>query len=175
MDISDFADYASVGADLVAILTIPTAVYAYWYRKKKEEQLAWLNLAELQKEADDLAYSRLYEDYNEFLKIVMQYPQFDLGDQKLNHRPELDELDNVRFQSLFNIFLSLAERAYLLFRTTSDNMKVKQWEGWRSYIVDVLSRPHVLKEYERERPQYDRDFVTEIDIWIKAQKVNESR
>ena len=175
MEFSSFSEYVSVGAELVTILTIPTAVYAYLHRKKIEEKTARLNLEELQKEADDLAHSRLYEDYNEFLKLVMQYPQFDLGDQKLNNRQELDELDNIRFQSLFNIFLSLAERAYLLFRNTSDNMRAKQWEGWRSYILDVLRRPHVLKEYERERPQYDGDFVIEIDAWLKAHNMDPSQ
>ena len=72
MEFSSFSEYVSVGAELVTILTIPTAVYAYLHRKKIEEKIARLNLEELQKEADDLAHSRLYEDYNEFLKLVMQ-------------------------------------------------------------------------------------------------------
>ena len=72
MEFSSFSEYVSVGAELVTILTIPTAVYAYLHRKKIEEKTARLNLEELQKEADDLAHSRLYEDYNEFLKLVMQ-------------------------------------------------------------------------------------------------------
>ena len=168
-------EYASVGADLVAILTIPTALYAYIRRKRIEEKLAQLNLEELQREADDLAHSRLHNDYNEFLKLVMQYPQFDLGDQSLVVKQELNELDQIRFQSLFNIYLSLAERAFLLFRNASDDMKSRQWEGWRNYIVSVLLRPQVLKEYERERSQYDRDFVAEIDSWIEVQKANQGR
>ncbi len=174
MEFSTFREYVSAGADLVAILTIPTAVYTYSRRKRAEEQLARLNLLESQKQADDLAHSRLFDDYNDFLKLVMQYPQFGLGDQDPVVWQELDELDQIRFQSLFNIFLSVAERAFLLFGSASDSMKGRQWDGWRSYIVGVLRRPHVLKEYERERAQYDRMFVMEIDSWLGMEEVNPS-
>jgi len=174
VEFSTFHEYVSAAADLVAILSIPTAVYTYSRRKRAEEQLACMNLEQLQKQADDLAHARLFDDYNDFLKLVMQYPQFGLGDQDPVVWEDLDAMDQIRFQSLFNIFLSVAERAFLLFGNASDSMKERQWEGWRSYIVGVLRRPHVRKEYERERAQYDRIFVREIDTWLGVEEVSTS-
>jgi hypothetical protein len=174
VSLTTWGDIVSIGANFVTILTIPTALVTYVRRKNVEEFLAKQKIAELQREADDLAHARLFEDYNSFLRLVMVYPQFDFGDVALEHAPDLDELDHVRFLSLFNIFLSVAERAFLLFDGASNEMKERQWGGWRTYIVSILERPRIKDAYLNERSQYDREFIREIDTWLQARRLDDS-
>lgn len=172
MGLKVWVDIFSIGASFVTILTIPMALATYVSRKNNEEALSRQKLVELQREADDLAHARLFDDYNSFLRLVMVYPKFDFGDVALENPPDLDDLDQVRFLALFNIFLSLAERAFLLFDGASDEMKNRQWSGWRTYILSILERPRIRTAYLNECSQYDREFIREIDTWLQARSLN---
>jgi hypothetical protein len=166
MDLDTTKTWVEIVSGLVTILGLPFAIATY-IRRKNQESL------EARTRADDEAYSRLFTDYNDYLKLVMQYPELDLGDEPLPSPPSFDDdpLLKIRAVSLFNVFLSLVERAYLLYGVASDEARNKQWRGWQAYTVEVLSRPHIRAMYERHKDQYDASFVAAVDQWFNDPRI----
>lgn len=163
MSRTDFAAWVDIGAGLVTALGFPFAIFSYFKRKRIEEQFA-------QRAADEDAYAKLFDDYNDFLKLVIENPQVNLADEPLTSLEqsgsERDPYLRVKAISMFNIFLSIAERAFLLYKNASVTARREQWDGWQAYIVDVLSRPDIRVMYESHKSTYDRSFVVEVDKWL---------
>lgn len=163
MSRADFAAWVEVGAGLVTALGFPFAIFSYFKRKRIEGELA-------QRMADEDAYAKLFDDYNNFLKLVIENPQVNLADEPLTASEqsgsEHDPYLRVKAISMFNIFLSIAERAFLLYKNASVAARREQWDGWQAYIVDVLSRPDIREMYDSHKSTYDRSFVVEVDQWL---------
>ncbi len=159
----DVAAWVEIGAGLVTALGFPFAIFSYFKRKRIEARFA-------QRAADENAYAKLFDDYNDFLKLVIENPQVNLADEPLaaseRMGSESDPFLRVKAISMFNIFLSIAERAFLLYKNASVTARREQWDGWQTYIVDVLSRPDIREMYDSHKSTYDRSFVVEVDQWL---------
>ncbi|MFM8626393.1 MAG: hypothetical protein ACKOCC_05515 [Actinomycetota bacterium] len=166
---SELASWVDILSGLVTSLSLPFAIYTYLKRKRIDADSA-------QKLADDDAYEQLFDDYNDFLKLVIQHPQVNLADEPLTDNElqstEKDDFLRIKALSLFNIFLSIAERAFLLYRNASDTARVEQWEGWQTYIVEVLSRPDIRKMYNSHKLTYDKSFVAAVETWLDQTDCN---
>ena len=159
-------DIAEVLAALVTVLGLPFAILTYRRGKRIEAESRQLQFLADQRDADETAYARLYEDYNSLLELVIRYPHLDLGDEPLPEAPQWSKTERVQALALFNIFLGLAERSFLLYRQTTSEIKLRQWQGWRAYITEMLLRPHLHEMYLKEKEQYDSEFVAAVDGWI---------
>jgi len=159
-------DAAEVLAAIVTVLGLPFAIFTYQRSKKVEAESRERQFVADQRHADEYAYARLYEDYHSFLEIVIRYPHLDLGDEPLSDPPKWSETERLQALALFNIFLGLAERSFLLYRETTSEIKARQWQGWRDYITEMLSRPHLQAMYQGHKDQYDSEFVAAVDGWV---------
>lgn len=159
-------DAAEVLAAIVTVLGLPFAIFTYQRSKKVEAESRERQFLADQRHADEYAYARLYEDYHSFLEIVIRYPHLDLGDEPLSDPPKWSETERIQALALFNIFLGLAERSFLLYRETTSEIKARQWQGWRDYITEMLSRPHLQAMYLGHKDQYDSEFVAAVDGWV---------
>ena len=87
---------------IVTVFGLPLAILVFFYEKRRERR----------NEQEDM-FQRLFGEYTGFLKLVLDNPDLQLLRKGLPDRPLSDEQDE-RKLAIFNILISLFERAYLL-------------------------------------------------------------
>ena len=60
---------------------------------------------------------------------------------------------------LFEILISLFERAFLMYKDQSNEIKRKQFKGWVDYMNDWARKPSFREAWRKLSPQYDQDFI----------------
>lgn len=96
---------------VVTVFGLPLAIYSFIAEQRKERE-----------NEDEEVYQLLTADYTEFLKLVMANPDLKLRSQTAP--PDLDEEQQERVLVIYEILISLFERAYLL--SYDDKMTSKQ-------------------------------------------------
>jgi hypothetical protein len=143
-----FQDLLQILTNIATILGIPIAIIVFLNEKAKER-----------KEREYGTYNALDEKYLEFLRLVMEYPELDMFDIPLEKKTTLTPEQQIQQIAMFEILISLFERAALMYRDQSDEIKKTQWEGWNSYIEDWAKRTTFQELWERRGDQYEKEFV----------------
>ena len=141
---------------IVTVFGFPLAIIAYLIEQRKERE-----------NEDEEVYELLTADYTDFLKLVIANP-----DLKLRSQCEilgLTEEQRERVQVLFEILISLFERAYLL--SYDDKMTRKQqrrWLSWEDFMLEWCERedfrkllPHLLQGEDPDFAKYIRKLAEE--------------
>lgn len=113
---------------VVTVFGFPLAIYAFIWQERKERE-----------NEDEEVYLMLSEAYTDFLKLVMQNPDLKLRSQC--DISDFNEEQRERVQVMFEILISLFERAYLL--AYEDKMNSKQqrrWASWDDYMQEWCER-----------------------------------
>jgi hypothetical protein len=116
-------------ANVVTCFGLPLAIYTFVLEQRKERD-----------NEDEEVYQLLSDAYIDFLKLVLQH-----SDLKLRTRtatPNLSDEQQERMQVLFEILISLFERAYLT--AYSDSMTPQQTRRWHSW--DDFMREWCLRD-----------------------------
>ncbi len=116
-------------ANVVTCFGLPLAIYTFVLEQRKERD-----------NEDEEVYQLLSDAYIDFLKLVLQH-----SDLKLRTRtatPNLSDEQQERMQVLFEILISLFERAYLT--AYSDSMTPQQKRRWHSW--DDFMREWCLRD-----------------------------
>ena len=103
---------------IVTVFGLPLAIGTFIWEQRKERE-----------NEEEEVYQLLSDAYIDFLKLVIDNP-----DLKLRSQCQIDALNGdqqERIQVLFEILISLFERAYLL--AYDEDMKGKQLRRWRSW------------------------------------------
>ena len=87
---------------IVTIFALPMAILVFLYEQRRERR----------NEQEEI-YQRLSDEYTGFLKLVLDNPDLQLLRKGAPDQPLTDE-QNERKLAIFNILVSLFERAYLL-------------------------------------------------------------
>lgn len=143
----DLKDYLEILSLLATTLGVPIAIYIFFKEKQKERR-----------DREYGTYNALDDKYLDFLNLCLS--NVDLGIYEMSNK-ELTEEQKIRANIIFEIHVSLIERAFLMYQGHSDKIKKNQWSGWNTYIEDWM-------EYERFREswkttlssQYDTEFLT---------------
>lgn len=135
---------------IVTVFGFPLAIFAYIIEQRKERE-----------NEDEEVYQLLTADYTDFLKLVIANPDLKLRSQSeiLN----LTEEQRERVQVLFEILISLFERAYLL--SYDDKMTRKQqrrWLSWEDFMREWCEREDFRKLLPRLLQGEDPDFANYI-------------
>ncbi len=113
---------------IVTVFGLPLAIFAFIWQQRKERE-----------NEEEAVYQLLSDAYTDFLMLVMQNP-----DLKLRSQSEINDLteeQRERIHVIFEILISLFERAYLL--AYEDNMSGKQlrrWASWDDYMREWCER-----------------------------------
>ncbi|MGC2166585.1 MAG: hypothetical protein WA632_11285 [Gallionella sp.] len=113
---------------IVTVIGLPLAIVVFVYEQHKERD-----------NEDEAVYQLLSDNYQEFLKIALESPDLRLFSNEAS--PSLSHEQQERKLIIFNILISLFERAYLLLY--EDDMKEKQlrlWRSWEDYMAEWCSR-----------------------------------
>jgi hypothetical protein len=145
---------------IVTIFGLPMAILVFMYEQRRERQ----------GEEEEL-YQRLSDEYTGFLKLVLGNPDLQLLRKAAPDQPLTDEQQE-RKLAIFNILVSIFERAYLLvFEEKMDRQTQRLWRSWEDYMREWCRR----KDFREALPELlegeDEDFQTHIRKIAEAETV----
>ena len=132
---------------VVTVVGLPLAIFTYWQEQRKERE-----------NEDEETYQLLSVAYTDFLKLVMENPDLQLRSRRA--APSLTDEQQERRQVVFEMLVSLFERAYLL--GFDDEMSEKQrrrWHSWDDYMREWCRRPDFRAMLPQLLEGEDPDFA----------------
>lgn len=135
---------------IVTVFGLPLAIATFIFEQRKERE-----------NEEEEVYQMLSDAYTDFLKLVIDNP-----DLKLRSQCEIESLNaeqQERMYVLFEILISLFERAYLL--AYDERMKGKQlrrWRSWEDYMGEWCEREDFRRLLPRLLHGEDPDFSAYI-------------
>jgi len=145
-------------ANIVTFFGLPLAIYTYVLGQRKERE-----------NEDQEVYQLLSDAYIDFLKLVLQHSDLKLRTQEAT--PDLNEEQRERMQVLFEILISLFERAYLT--AYADSMTPQQhrrWLSWDDFMREwchhfdfKLALPTLLQGEDIDFANYIKKVAAEVE------------
>ena len=135
---------------VVTVIGLPMAVTVFIYEQRKERD-----------NEDEEVYQLLSDAYHDFLKLVLANPDLKLRSQAAT--PDLTEEQQERMQVIFEMLISLFERAYLT--AFDDRMTAKQqrrWHSWDDFMREWVRRDDFRAQLPRLLQGEDADFAVYI-------------
>jgi len=133
---------------LATILGIPIAIILFINEKRKERR-----------DREYGTYHALDEKYLDYLKLCMENPDLDLYDQPIDNKVQLTAEQKIRQFAMFEILVSLLERAYLMYGNQSNKVKKHQWQGWNEYFHDYARMETFRKLWSLRGNEFDSEFT----------------
>jgi hypothetical protein len=121
-------DFWELASYVVTVIGLPAAIGVFLYEQRKERA----------NEADEV-YQLLSNAYNDFLKVVI-----DNADLRLRSNaptPDLTPEQRERMLAIFDMLISLLERAYLTAwspRMTPE--QARRWNSWEDFMREWIRR-----------------------------------
>jgi hypothetical protein len=114
---------------VVTVVGLPLAIAVFLYEQRRERE-----------NEEEEVYQLLSDNYQDFLKVALDNPDLKLFSAGATE--SLSEEQRERKLIIFNMLISLFERAYLLLH--EDDMTPKQarrWHSWEDYMLEWCGRP----------------------------------
>lgn len=113
---------------VVTVIGLPLAIIVFLYEQRKERR-----------GEDEELFQYLSEEYSSFLKLVLQHADLRLMHGSPQHVMTPEQLE--RKQILYDILISLFERAYMLvYDEDMDRQTARLWASWDDYIREWCRR-----------------------------------
>jgi hypothetical protein len=139
---------------VVTTIGLPLAILVFIYEQKKERD-----------NEDEEVYQLLSDNYEDFLRMALGHPDLRLFSPE--QTPELNDEQRERMLIIFNILISLFERAYLVLYEPKMSAKSKRrWLSWEDYMREWCRRedfrallPALLEGEDPEFGAYIRELA----------------
>jgi hypothetical protein len=136
---------------VVTVVGLPFAILVFMLEQRKERQ-----------NEEEEIYQQLSDEYGEFLKLLLQN-----ADLQLTGRPRddsaLTEEQRERRRILFELLVSLFERAYLLvYEEGMSRHQSRLWASWEDYMRFWCRRPDFRAALDALLEGEDPDFSARI-------------
>lgn len=113
---------------IVTVIGLPLAIFVFIYEQHKERN-----------NEEEEVYQLLSDNYQDFLKIALTNPDLRLFTNEETR--ELNAEQRERMFIIFNMLISLFERAYLLLHEEHMNHKqLRRWRSWEDYMSEWCYR-----------------------------------
>ena len=133
---------------VVTIIGLPLAIFTFWQEQRKERE-----------NEEEETYQLLSAGYTDFLKLVMGNPDLQLRSRRAT--PALDDEQQERRQVVFEMLVSLFERAYLLaYDVEMTETQRRRWHSWDDYMREWCRRPDFRTMLPQLLEGEDPDFAT---------------
>ena len=135
---------------IVTAIGLPLAIVVFLYEQKKERD-----------NDEEEVYQLLSDNYQDFLKIALDNPDLRLFSAEDVPRRSVEQRE--RMLIIFNMLISLFERAYLLlYEPNMATKQMRRWLSWEDYMREWCKR----REFHALLPTLlegeDAEFVTYI-------------
>lgn len=135
---------------VVTVVGFPLAIMTFVLEQRKERE-----------NEDEEVYQLLADNYTDFLKLVMANPDLQLRSQSQSKKLCAEQEE--RKQVLFEILISLFERAYLLaYDADMRGKRLRRWMSWEDYMREWCRREDFRNMLPRLLLGEDADFVRYI-------------
>jgi hypothetical protein len=132
---------------IVTVFGLPLAIFAFLHEQRKERE-----------NEEEEVYQQLSDTYTDFLKLVIANPDLKLRSQAST--PDLNEEQVERMQAMFEILISLFERAYLLaYEEDMSQKQLRRWCSWEDYMREWCRREDFREQLPRLLQGEDPDFA----------------
>jgi len=113
---------------IVTTIGLPAAILVFLYEQKKERD-----------NEEEEVYQLLSDNYQDFLKIALDHPDLRLFSPE--QPPERTSEQRERMLIIFNMLISLFERAYLLlYEPNMSGLQMRRWLSWEDYMREWCKR-----------------------------------
>ena len=141
---------------IVTVVALPFAIAVFLFEQRKERE-----------NEEEEAYQHLSDAYNEFLKIVLAHSDLQLRTTSALPNPTPEQ--NERMLVIFDMLISLFERAYLLaYQDEMDTKQRRRWHSWEDYMREWSRRedfrerlPHLLRGEDPDFAAYIQRLAEE--------------
>jgi hypothetical protein len=114
---------------VVTVIGLPLAICVFLFEQRKERE-----------NEEEEVYQLLSDNYQDFLKVALANP--DLRLFSVGGASALNAEQKERQFIIFNMLLSLFERAYLLlYEEHMSPKQARRWNSWEDYILEWCRRP----------------------------------
>lgn len=135
---------------IITVIGLPFALFIFIYEQRKERE-----------NEEEEIYQLLSDAYTDFLKLVLANPDLKLHAQAAT--PNLSEEQQERMLAIFEILVSLLERAYLLgYEENMSGNKLRRWRSWDDYMREWCRRDDFRTLLPRLLQGEDADFAAYI-------------
>lgn len=132
---------------VVTIIGLPFAIIVFMHEQRRERQT----------EQEEI-YQRLSDEYAGFLKLLLENADLRLLRSQHGVESVTEEQDERRF-AIFNILVSLFERAYMLvYEEDMDKQNARLWRSWEDYMREWCRRADFRAALPLLLPGEDDDF-----------------
>jgi hypothetical protein len=115
-------------ANVITVFGLPLAIYTFVLEQRKERE-----------NEDEEVYQLLSDAYIDFLKLVLQHSDLKLGTRSAT--PDLTDEQQERMHVLFQILISLFERAYLTaYSKSMTAQQQRRWHSWDDFMREWCRR-----------------------------------
>lgn len=115
-------------AYVVTVIGLPFAIVIFFYEQRKERE-----------NEEEAAWQQLSDAYIDFLEVVLANPDLKLRSRALT--PDLTDEQRERMLVIFDMLISLFERAYLLlYEEDMDEKQRRRWHSWDDYMREWCDR-----------------------------------
>jgi hypothetical protein len=149
-------DIFEILAHIATVLGIPVAILIFFNEKRKERR-----------DREYGTYDALDDKYQDYLRLCMDNPELDVYYAPLESMSESSREQKIRQWAMFEILLSLLERAYLMYQDQSSEIKKTQWLGWDRYMHDYAKHEIFRNLWHRMSAEYDSSFVEYMNSVIE--------
>jgi hypothetical protein len=112
---------------VVTTIGFPAAIVAFLYEQKKERD-----------SDEEEVYQLLSDNYQDFLKILLDNPDLRLFSSGQTRELSIEQRE--RMLIIFNILISLFERAFLLlYEPRMSSKQARRWSSWEDYRISARS------------------------------------
>jgi len=133
---------------VVTTIGLPVAIFVFLYEQKKERD-----------NEEEEVYQLLSDNYQDFLKIALD--NSDLSLFSAEETPQLTKEQRERMLIIFNMLMSLFERAYLLmYEPRMTARQRRRWLSWEDYMREWCRRADFRAMLPELLDGEDPEFVT---------------
>lgn len=146
---------------VVTVVGLPLAILTFWLEQRKERN---------NEEAEN--YQLLSDAYADFLKLVMANPDLQLRSKAAT--VQLTDEQQERRQVIFELLVSLFERAYLLaYDEQMTESQRRRWHSWDDYMREWARRADFREMLPRLLEGEDEDFASHIRRIAEAESARQ--
>lgn len=125
MNLREWLELASFG---VTVIGLPFAIAVFVLQQRKERD-----------NEEEEAYQHLSDAYNDFLKVVLANADLQLRTNTPLPNPSAEQ--NERMMVIFDMLISLFERAYLVaYKADMGEIEQRRWNSWDDYMREWCRR-----------------------------------
>jgi hypothetical protein len=136
---------------IVTVIGLPLAIFVFLFEQRRERE-----------NEEEEVYQLLSDNYQDFLKVALANPDLKLF--SAGGAGALNAEQKERQVIIFNMLLSLFERAYLLLYDESMSPKqARRWNSWEDYILEWCRRPEFRASLPALLQGEDPSFVRYVE------------